>query len=130
MSLIDPAELSGFLDREMTEERRQEIRQLVANTASLREELESLSVADSRWRAAARSAAFRVEIRLHREKIFAISPTQAALLITFLLAIRFLPKLVSTLMLGLALNGIALAIVIAWVIAMTRETEHRISASV
>jgi hypothetical protein len=114
----------------MTEERRQEIRQLVANTASLREELESLTSADSRWRAAARSAAFPVEIRLHREKILAISPVQAAVLTALLLAIRFLPKLVSTLTLGLALNGIALAIVIAWVIAMTRETENRMSASI
>jgi hypothetical protein len=114
----------------MTEERRQEIRQLVANTASLREELESLSVADSRWRAAARSAAFRVEIRLQREKLFTISVTQASLLIAFLLAIRFLPKLMSTLTLGLALNGIALAIVIAWIVAMTRDTERRMSASV
>jgi predicted benzoate:H+ symporter BenE len=130
MKPIDPVELSGFIDREMTEERSEELRQVAADTASLHEELERLSRADSRWRAAARSAAFRVEIRLHREKLFTFSAAQASLLIAFLMGIRFLPKLMSTLTLGFALNGIALAIVIAWIVAMTRETEHRISASV
>ena len=127
MNPIDPVELSGFLDREMTEERREEVGRLVAGAPDLREELDSLSRADSRWRAAARSATFRVEIRLHREKIFAISPAQVAVFMAFLLAIRFLPKLLSTLTLGLAINGIALAIVIAWIIAITRESEHRMS---
>jgi hypothetical protein len=130
MNQIDPAELSGLLDREMSEERSREIRQLVAHTSSLREELETLTIADSRWRAAARSAAFHVEIRLHREKIFAVSPTQAALFMTFLLAIRFLPKLANTLTLGLAINAIALAMVIAWVTAMTRQTERQTNAAV
>ena len=129
MKRIDPVELSGLIDREMTEERSAEVRQFVANTASLREELESLSKADSRWRAVARSAAFRVEVRLHREKLVTFSAAQAALLIAFLLAIRFLPKLMSTLTLGLALNAIALAIVIGWIVAMTRKTERRMTAS-
>ncbi|HEY6456849.1 MAG TPA: hypothetical protein VIY90_16360 [Steroidobacteraceae bacterium] len=130
MKPIDPVELSGFIDGEMTEERSQEIRQLAANTQSLREELESLSRTDSRWCAAARSAAFRVEIRLHRERLLAISAVQAALLVAILLAVRFLPKLMHTLSLGLALNGIALAIVIAWVITLAQESERRMSTLV
>lgn len=130
MKPIDPVELSGFIDREMTEERSAEVRQLAADSASLREEIEGLSRSDSRWRAAARSAAFRVEIRYQREKLFPISATQASLLLAFLLAIRFLPKLMGTLTLGLALNGIALAIVIAWIVAMTRDTERRMRTSV
>ena len=63
MKRIDPVELSGLIDREMTEERSAEVRQFVANTASLREELESLSRADSRWRAVARSAALQNRYR-------------------------------------------------------------------
>jgi hypothetical protein len=121
MKEIDPVELSGFIDREMTEERSEEVRQLVANDASLQEELKSLSRADLHWRDAARSAAFRVEIPLHRDRVLTISTAQAAPLIAFLLAIRFLPRLVSSLTLGFALNGIGLALVIACVIALSRE---------
>jgi hypothetical protein len=126
---MDPVELSGFLDRETTQERRGEIQQLVAKTASLRAELQSLASADSQWRTAARAAAFPVEIHLDRERKFTISTRRAAAFIGFCLAIRFAPKLADTLMLGLALNGVALVVVIAWVIAITRESELRRIAS-
>lgn len=124
MKPIEPAELSAYLDGELTPERAREVEAALAGTPALREELQILAHDDAAWRVAARTASFPAEVRLPHPRSFGLSAGRALLGILALLAIRFLPRLASTFTLDLALNAVGLAIITVWVVALLRDTEH------
>jgi anti-sigma factor RsiW len=119
MNPIDPVELSAYLDGELSPARAREVETALASSPALRAELDALAEADKTWRAAARSAAFRPDVRLRGATVPKVSICRTAGAAALLLAVRFLPKLAGALDVELIANGIALAIVIVWVIRMT-----------
>lgn len=121
MNPIDPAELSAYLDGELSPARAREIETALMSSPALRAALDALTKADETWRTAARSAAFRPVVRLPGAALPAkVSISRMAGVVALLLAVRFLPKLTGALDWELVANGIALAVVIAWVIHMIR----------
>lgn len=125
MNPIEPAELSAYLDGELSPERAQEVEAALASSPALRTELKSLAADDARWRAAACSAAFRPDVRLPRARALGVRAGPTLLAVALLLGVRLLPKLVGTLTLALILNALALTVIMAWVLAMLRSTEDR-----
>ncbi len=126
MNTIDPVELSAYLDGELTPERAREVEAALRTSPALRTELDALAEADETWRAAARSAAFRPDVKLRDAVASKVSVYRIGGAVTFLLAVRIVPKLAGTFDLELIANGIALALVVIWVIRMAgagaRET--------
>jgi anti-sigma factor RsiW len=62
MNDLDPAELSAFLDGELSPARAKEIEALIAADSGVRAAFEQLKRADQRLRSVAEAAAFRPEI--------------------------------------------------------------------
>ncbi len=120
MNPIDPAELSAYLDGELSPVRAREIEAAVMASPALRAELDALSKADDTWRSAARSAAFPPHVRLPRAAASRASIYRIVGAVALLLAVRIVPKLADSLDWELIANGIALAVVVAWAIHMTR----------
>lgn len=58
MKPIDPAEISGLLDGELSPARADEVRQAIAENSALRQLHDSLVALDVEWKAAAATAAF------------------------------------------------------------------------
>ncbi len=123
MNPIEPAELSAYLDDELSPARAREVEAALRGSPALRAEFDALLEADERWRAAARSASFRPRIRLGGARLPEVPPLRAAGALALLLAARILPKLGSAWDLELIVNGIALVIVMVWVIRMTGAGE-------
>ncbi len=120
MNPIDPAELSAYLDDELSPARAREVEAAMRDSPALRAELDALLEADKKWRAAVRSASFRPRIRLRNAATPKVSPYRAAGALALLVAARVLPKLGSAWDVELIVNGITLVIVMVWVIRMTR----------
>jgi anti-sigma factor RsiW len=113
---IDPAELSAYLDGELSSTRAREIEAALASSPALRDELDQLGESDRRWRAAARTASFRPDIEWRRTPAFKVSVRRSGAAVVLLLIARVLPKLVGTFELNLILNAIALAVALLWII--------------
>jgi len=114
MNKIDPCEISGLLDGELSPERAAEVRAFIEADASARAEYQRLCRLHDVWSEAAASAAFQPRVRLNG----AASPRVAvsvALGLVVLLAARFLPKLVLPLG-GIAVQGFVLLAVVAWLV--------------
>ncbi len=120
MNPIDPAELSAYLDGELSPARAREVESALASSPALQAELDALTNADRSWRLAARSAAFRSDIRLPRAAARKVPLYRTTGAVVLLLAVRFLPKLAGALDWQIIANGVALAIAMVWVIRMTR----------
>ncbi len=121
MKPVEPAELSAYLDGELEPARAREVQQALEHEPSLRAEFETLNRLDGAWRAAAGSAAFQPRVRLPRGA--AASPTllAGASAIAVLVALRVIPKLTDALGLGLLLHGIALSLILAWLVRLSRQ---------
>lgn len=63
MQPIDPAELSAYLDGELSGERAQEIRAALEKDPALRRSFEALASMDAEWKGQASTAAFRPEVQ-------------------------------------------------------------------
>ena len=126
MKPIEPAELSAYMDGELDPARAQEVEAALESSPALRSEFNRLVSADNSWRTAARTAAFRPDIRLepNNRPLPLRSVLRAAGSITLLLAARVVPKLASTLEVELTLNAVALAIALIWIVRMTRADVH------
>src|ERR1700761_4519297 len=121
MMPIAEEELSGYLDGELTPARRAAVDQALAGDLHLRTVLEALQGADLKWRGAARGAAFVPKVHWHGVAGAARPATMAAALAGLLL-VRILPKLDGAFALGLLLQAIALAAIVAWVVSMARRS--------
>jgi anti-sigma factor RsiW len=124
---IDPAELSAYLDGELTAARARAVEAALASSPELRGELNSLMNADHTWRAAAGTAFFRPRVRL-RPGDTPRSALGVAGVLVLLVVARVVPKLASTLEVELILNGVALAIVLIWVLRTTGRDQLSQSA--
>lgn len=118
MKLIDPAELSVYLDGELDPVRAREVETALAGESTLRAQFNALANADTAWRAAARSANFQPMVRLPLNPAFFASQPGAAAVVALLVAVRVLPKLTDILAWGFFLHGITLAVIIVWVIRL------------
>jgi anti-sigma factor RsiW len=120
MKFIEPAELSAYLDGELDPARAREVERALAEEPSLRAEFTALTQADAAWRTVARSGEFRPAVWLRYGRPPWASVPAAAAGVALLVAVRILPKLTDTLAWGFLLHGIALAIMVAWVIRLAR----------
>jgi anti-sigma factor RsiW len=122
MTPIEAIEISAYLDGELSPTRAKELEAALANDPVLRAEFAALARQDRSWRATATSANFQPTVRLHQPSAglqTTSAPALASALI-ILIAVRVLPKLTDTLSWGLLLHGAALAVIVGWVIHMTR----------
>ena len=132
MKPIDPAELSGLLDGELAPEREAEVRRALASDPKLAAEFERLRGFDSSARICAKTAEFAPGRAILRQEPTVlryqdpVSRRFLALVVAGAVLLRVVPFAVDALTLVLVLNGIALAGVVAWVVAMVPgRPEHR-----
>ncbi len=111
---IEPHELSGLLDGEVTPQRAEEIRRLMEEDAGLRAEFERLKRFDKAWSTAASQAAFRPDVILPPQ-VKAQAPwlTRLVPALCVLLVARLLSKLDSTFMLSVTVHATLLLLLIA-----------------
>ena len=121
MSSFPQAELSALLDGELAADRLHQIEELLVTDASLRAELESLRRLDVALSAAARTAAFPISVQLPGTVAAPRAAVgTATMLVLALVAVKMAPKFVGGFAFGIALHGIALAVVllgVVWVIS-------------
>jgi len=126
MRLIEPAELSAFLDGELDPDRAREIATALASDSELREEYGALAKADVVWKAAADSALFKPSTQLSTSKVFASSPLAFAAVLIALIALCVTAKLGTVVVWNFVLHAVALAIALPWIIRMARETQNQL----
>ncbi len=112
MNGIDPAELSGLLDGELSPERAAAVRAALEKDDALRAEYERLRRLDARWAAVTETATFHPRLSLEPR---ADRPSAAGLAgaVAALLLVRFLPKFLDATVLagGMLFAALAAALV-------------------
>jgi anti-sigma factor RsiW len=116
MSDPDPAELSAFLDGELTAVRAAQVEAIIAADARVRAEYEMLAKADARWRSMALGAAFRPQVSWPVPTQPAL-PRWAPVLLFFIPIASIAGKLAGTMVASLAINGLALLLLVACTVA-------------
>jgi anti-sigma factor RsiW len=108
---IDPAELSAFLDGELSAARADEVRAALAQDPLLRRSYEQLVALDADWKAQASAAMFRPRVRIAANRVPGRLLTAAAVLglLGLRIALKAQPPLV-----GIALETLLLALVVGW----------------
>jgi anti-sigma factor RsiW len=109
---IDPAELSAFLDGELTPNRAEVVQAALARDPVLRQTYERLARFDVDWKARAATTMFQPRVRFNRASIASSYLATASVIIGLLLlrvALKALPPAYAT---GLA--SILLALVVGW----------------
>jgi anti-sigma factor RsiW len=116
MNAIDPAELSAYLDGEVSVARAAEIRRALATDATLRAQFDRLKSLDGEWTAVADSAVAKpvervVSLRMDLRFVVAL---------VLLLALRFLPKLGDLVVAAVVLHALVLIILLAVIVRVVR----------
>jgi anti-sigma factor RsiW len=109
---IDPAELSAFLDGELSASRAEEVRAALVRDPVLRRSYELLVARDADWSARASAAMFRPRVRLDHAPVATrvLAATAVVLgLLPLRLALKALPPLY-----GAGLEVLLLALVVGW----------------
>jgi anti-sigma factor RsiW len=119
MNPLDPAELSAYLDGELSAERMREIERIVALDPTARAELESLAKLHARWQASARTAAFLPAVNLPSMKETRTLDRSAIAFLVLLVIAQIALRVFNVLALVLALEFLALVVVLTGVIALT-----------
>jgi anti-sigma factor RsiW len=127
MNKIDPCEISGLLDGELSPERAAEVQAFIEADASARAEYQRLLRLHGVWSEAAASAVFQPRVRLNRAASPRVAVTVALGLVA-LLAARFLPKFVLPLG-GIAVQGFVLLAVVAWLVVESVGRNARVNRS-
>jgi anti-sigma factor RsiW len=115
MTDMDPSELSALLDGELSATRAAQVKAIIAADPRVLAEYERLEQADARWRSMACGAAFKAPVRL--------PPVRAELSPLAIAGLCFIPmaslagKVEGAMIPSLALNGLALLVVVGWVVA-------------
>ena len=109
---IDPAELSAYLDGELSARRAEEVRAALARDPALRRSYDHLVACDADWSARAAAAMFRPRVRLPRGSI-AGRFLKAAVVVLGLLLLRMALKTLPPLY-GAGLEALLLALVVGW----------------
>jgi anti-sigma factor RsiW len=121
INTINDAEISAYIDDELDSVRMQEVEQELVNDPVLPAQYEDLKTADRRWKSVASSLESHPTIVLPRESLTKNSITAALLLLLAFLVLRFVPKFITLMSVGVIIHAIALAFILLWVIY--NETE-------
>jgi anti-sigma factor RsiW len=120
MKPVESAEISAFLDGELSSARASEVEAALKADSALRAEFNALARMDAAWRSVASTSVFAPKVKLARNARLVRPWLGTAAILIVLVAVRILPKLTDALEFGFVLHGIGLVIVLAWVIRMTR----------
>jgi hypothetical protein len=118
---INDAEISAYIDDELDSARMQEVEQELVNDPVLRAQYEDLKTADRQWKSVASSLESQPSIVLPRESLTKNSIAAALLLLLAFLVLRFAPKFITLMSVGVIIHAIALALILLWV--LYNETE-------
>ena len=121
MTPLNPAELSAYLDGELSETRAREIAAMIAANPALLDELDMLGSEDAAWRAAARSAAFSPALRLQAGGDMVVSSKTIMVCVALFVAIAAVVRGFDSLAASLALNLVAAALVSIGVYVLARS---------
>ena len=120
MKPLDSAELSAYLDGELSAQRMREVESILASDPIARAEFEALAAVDADWRTSARSAGFRPNVELPFAMEDPISLQMVAAFVVLLIIMQFALNQLNVLALALALNGVALAVVLIGVVYLIK----------
>lgn len=122
--MTSDAELSAYLDGELEPDRAAAVANLIANDDQVRAQYEALRTLDSQLRQVADAAAFAPRVVLPRPASKAVP--WLAVLVPALPGAWLLAKLLGTMTVALAINGVALAALIGGLILLAAsETAPR-----
>jgi len=121
MNPVDPAELSAYLDRELSSARMQEVEAALEHDVALRAELEVLKATHLGWQAAARSVMFTPQISLPESCSFLQSRLVIACTLFVLVVLRFAPKFTDVLVFAVFLHAVALLAILPWLVLMVQR---------
>ncbi len=123
MQPVDPAELSAYLDGELTPDRAREVAALLATDPDLRSSYDELASTDADWIAAASSACFSPVTDIPVQKVFGISRLTFTAIVGMLIALCVTAKTSDTVVWSLTLHAVALALTFTWIVRMAREDQ-------
>jgi anti-sigma factor RsiW len=108
---VSSEELSALLDGELSPERAHEVRAQLGTDMAMTTEFRMLTRLDNRWRDLASAAQFEPQVELPRRHLFShwSAVVAGALILT---GIRLAPKFLASAVTGLALNVIALVLLL------------------
>ncbi|GMV97976.1 MAG: zf-HC2 domain-containing protein [Phycisphaerae bacterium] len=131
MNPIEPAELSAYLDGELSPRRAREVESALATDPALRAEYERLAALDASWRDAARAAGFDPPVAVEEAQLTPGAwPAWALAGLVALLVIRIVPKFIGPALAGAGLHAAALAVILAWaVVRLGREADDTYPAT-
>ncbi|MDB5676158.1 MAG: hypothetical protein JWM65_3140 [Sphingomonas bacterium] len=121
MTPLNPAELSAYLDGELSETRAREIAAMIAASPALLDQLDILGREDAAWRVAAGAAAFRPVLRLQAAGDTAVSGTTIMVCVALFVAIAAVVRGLDNLAVSLVLNLVAAALVSLGVYVLARS---------
>jgi len=121
MTPLNPAELSAYLDGELSETRAREVAGMIAANPALLDELDMLGREDAAWRVAAGAAAFRPALRLQAAGGTAVSGGTIMVCVALFVAIAAVVRGFDSLAASLALNLVAAALVSIGVYVLARS---------
>jgi hypothetical protein len=125
MKPIESAELSAYLDGELSPAKMLEIEMALVSDAGLRSEFEALEVSNRGWSAAAQSVMFTPQIELPsvlppgRANLFSNREIVCACVVFILLI--FGPRLTDILVLSVFVHAIAMLVMLPWIVGLIRE---------
>jgi hypothetical protein len=123
MRLIEPAELSAYLDGELDPGRAREVATALANDPKLRAEYEVLANSDKYWKSSAAAARFKPAVVFSSAQVFGTAPLYVVA-VAALIALCVSAKATDAVFLVLILHCIALTITLPWVMRMAREDQN------
>ena len=113
MSPLDPAELSAFLDGELSAERAREIEAILASDGRFTAAFDALKHADAAWHSAGRAASFNTRVRLPRAKTALLSARNVTVVTIVLVGAHMAAKMLDGMAASLILNAALLGVVVA-----------------
>jgi anti-sigma factor RsiW len=125
MKPIESAELSAYLDGELSPARMLEIEMALASDAGLRSEFEALEASNLSWSAAAQSVMFTPQIEIpsalppERTNLSSNREIICAFLVFILLI--FGTRLTDILVLSVFVHAIAMLVMLPWIVGLIRE---------
>jgi anti-sigma factor RsiW len=116
---VEPWELSGLLDGELSPERAAQVRAAIESDPALRQQWETLARLDHQWSDRAAGADFAVRVSLPIVRW----PLAASVLVgVLLLVVRFVPKFIAPTV-GLLLQSAVLALLLTCAVVLVNKAE-------
>lgn len=120
---VEEHELSGLLDGQLDPERAREVREAILADERLKVEYERLAGLDQQLIASAREAIFRPAVSLPSSGLSAYFAIILAAAIFVLVVVRMLPKLKMLFASAIAVNALALVVLVAVLVLLCRKLD-------